>query len=150
VPFSKFADKGVVVLCKTSNPGSAELQDLMLENGRPLYLEVARRASTAWNSNGNLCLVVGATYPEQLARIRAETGPMPLLVPGIGAQGGDVGATLRAGLRADGWGLLINSSRAILYASGADDFAAAAGRAARDLKLECARWQALIAGEAQS
>lgn len=138
-PFSRSAHKGVIVLCKTSNPGSAELQDLVLQGGHPLYLEVARRAAQDWNRNNNLCLVVGATYPNELARIRAAVGDMPLLVPGIGAQGGDLVATLRAGLRADGWGLLINSSRGILYASRDADFAAAAARAARELSEACFR-----------
>lgn len=137
LPFTKHAGKGVIVLCKTSNPGSAELQDLVLDKGHPLYIEVARRASTEWNTNNNVALVVGATYPDELARIRKVTGDMPLLVPGIGAQGGDLAATLRAGLRKDGWGLLINSSRGILYASSGDDFARAAGLAACELKNSC-------------
>ena len=148
VPFTRHADKGVVVLCKTSNPGSAELQDLTLEKGHPLYIEVARQAASEWNSNENLALVVGATYPDELARIRAVIGDMPLLVPGIGAQGGDLEATLRAGLRADGWGLLINSSRGIIYASGEKDFAEAAGRATLEFKNACLALQAQISGEA--
>lgn len=148
LPFSKFAAKGVVVLCKTSNPGSSELQDLVLQSGQPLYMEVARKAATEWNGNGNLALVVGATYPEQLARIRQTIGGMPMLVPGIGAQGGDLGATLQAGLRPDGWGLLINSSRGIIYASDGPDFATAAGQAARELQEACHRWQDQIAGRA--
>lgn len=137
LPFTQFADKGVVVLCKTSNPGSAELQDLKMDTGNPLFLEVAERAAREWNGNNNLSLVVGATYPRELAAVRQCVGDMPLLVPGIGAQGGDLEATLRAGLRQDGWGLLINSSRGILYASGGDDFAEAAGNAARDLTQAC-------------
>lgn len=144
LPFTKFADKGVVVLCKTSNPGSAELQDLVLESGRPLFMEVARRATMEWNANRNLCLVTGATYPGQLAEIRSVIGDMPLLVPGIGAQGGDLAATLRAGLRPDGWGLLINSSRGIIFASGGEDFAEAAGKAARELKEACLTLQSEI------
>jgi orotidine-5'-phosphate decarboxylase len=137
VPFTKFADKGVVVLCKTSNPGSAELQDLKLETGHPLFLEVAGRAAREWNTHNNLSLVVGATYPRELAEVRQRVGDMPILVPGIGAQGGDLEATLKAGLRPDGWGLLINSSRGILYASSGADFAAAAGAAARELSDSC-------------
>jgi orotidine-5'-phosphate decarboxylase len=136
-PFTRWTAKGVVVLCKTSNPGSADLQDLVLASGDPLYLEVARKAAGEWNRNGNLCLVAGATYPDELARIRAVVGRMPLLVPGIGAQGGDLAATLRAGLREDGWGLLINSSRGIIHASSGDDFATAAADAARELKAAC-------------
>ena len=146
IPFSRHADKGVVVLCKTSNPGSSELQDLVLEGGDPLYLEVARKAAGDWNKNHNLALVVGATYPEQLARIRQAVGTMPLLVPGIGAQGGDLAATLKAGLRPDGWGLMINSSRGIIYASGGDDFADAAGQAARKLNEACLSLQETLRG----
>lgn len=136
-PFSGDPAYGVMVLCKTSNPGSAELQDLKLANGEPLFLEVARKAAADWNANRNLCLVVGATYPGELARIRHVAPEMPFLVPGIGAQGGDLEATLEAGLRRDGLGLLINSSRGILFASPGDDFAEAAGRAAADLKAAC-------------
>jgi orotidine-5'-phosphate decarboxylase len=136
-PFTRWAAKGVVVLCKTSNPGSADLQDLVLASGNPLYLEVARKAAAEWNRADNLCLVAGATYPDELARIRAVVGRMPLLVPGIGAQGGDLAATLRAGLREDGWGLLINSSRGIIHASSGDDFATAAAGAARELREAC-------------
>ena len=147
VPFSRHVEKGVIVLCKTSNPGSAELQDLALESGGPLYLEVARRAAKDWNSNDNLCLVVGATYPKELASIRRTVGEMPLLVPGIGAQGGDLEATLRSGLCKDGWGLLINSSRGIIYASQGDDFAEAAGSAASELQTACLGLQGSILKE---
>lgn len=140
-PFTDYRDRGVILLCKTSNPGSAELQDLDLANGLPLYLQVAEQASQSWNRHGNLALVVGATYPEPLARVRKIVGDMPVLVPGIGAQGGDLEATLRAGLRADGWGLLINSSRGILYASTGPDYAEAAARAAEDLRDACRRIQ---------
>jgi len=148
VPFSKDADRGVIVLCKTSNPGSSELQDLVLDSGDPLYLEVARKAARNWNANHNLALVVGATYPDQLARIRQEVGTMPLLVPGIGAQGGDLDATLKAGLRPDGWGLMINSSRGIIYASSGEDYAEAAGHAARKLNEACLELQEAVMGGA--
>ncbi len=144
VPFTRFAEKGVVVLCKTSNPGSAELQDLVLEKGHPLYMEIAHNAAARWNENNNLALVVGATYPDELARIRSVIGEIPLLVPGIGAQGGDLEATLKAGLCSDGWGLMINSSRGILYASTGDDFAEASGEAASELKSACAVIQGKI------
>lgn len=143
-PFSADPGHGVVVLCKTSNPGSAELQDLELASGQPLFLEVARKAATTWNHNRNLALVVGATYPAELARVRETAGDLPLLVPGIGAQGGDLEGTLRAGLRADGWGLLINSSRGIIHASSGPDFAHAAGKAAQVLKTACADLQARL------
>lgn len=137
VPFTRFADKGVIVLCKTSNPGSAELQDLILESGDPLYIEVARKAAASWNENGNLALVVGATYPGELQRIRQVIGDIPLLVPGIGAQGGNLAATLKAGLRQDGWGLMINSSRGIIHASSGADFDQAAAKAAAELCTAC-------------
>ena len=141
-PFTVHADRGAIVLCKTSNPGSRELQDLVLQSGRPLYLEVAHRAATVWNTRGNLALVVGATYPEELRAVRKEVGDMPLLIPGIGAQGGDLAATLEAGLRPDGWGVMINSSRGIIHASEGEDFAEAAGRAAARLDESCRIQQA--------
>ncbi|MDR2925209.1 MAG: orotidine 5'-phosphate decarboxylase, partial [Azoarcus sp.] len=101
--------------------------------GEKLYERVARLASGSWNANGNCALVVGATYPEELARVRALVGDMPLLVPGIGAQGGDIAATVSAGQTESGMGLMLNSSRAILYAGeGGEDFAAAARQAAQD------------------
>lgn len=134
-PYSSQADKGVVVLCKTSNAGSGELQNLKLDNGRTLFQEVAHKASTSWNTNNNLLLVVGATYPDELAQIRQIVGDMPLLIPGIGAQGGDVKATLKAGLRSDGKGLIISSSRGIIFAGkDKDNYAAAAEQACIELK----------------
>jgi orotidine-5'-phosphate decarboxylase len=134
-PYSKYSDKGVVVLCKTSNAGSGELQNLKLENGQRLYEKVAQNALENWNTNQNILLVVGATYPEELAQIRSIVGNMPLLIPGIGAQGGDVQATLKAGLRDDGKGLIISSSRGIIYASDQNQtFAKAAQDACIELK----------------
>ncbi len=134
-PYAKFKDKGVVVLCKTSNAGSGELQNLELSNGDTLFQLVAKKASQDWNENNNLLLVVGATYPEELAQIRQTVGEMPLLIPGIGAQGGDVKATLDAGLRADGKGLIISSSRGIIYAGDQkENFAQAAEQACVQLK----------------
>ncbi len=124
-PFLRHADKGVVVLCRTSNPGAADFQDLDV-GGRPLFEVVAENVATKWNGNGNCMLVVGATWPEQMARVRAIVGDMPFLVPGVGAQGGDVEKLVRAGRTADGTGLVINSSRGILYASKGMDFAEAA------------------------
>jgi orotidine-5'-phosphate decarboxylase len=135
-PYLERADRGVVVLCRTSNPGAADLQDLPVAGSdgsiRPLYQRVAEKAARDWNGHGNLALVVGATWPEQLGEVRAIVGgDVPLLVPGIGAQGGDLEAVLKHGLNAERSGLIISSSRAILYASGSDDFAEAAARAAR-------------------
>lgn len=128
-PFTRYADKGVVILCRTSNSGAADFQDLNV-NGEPLYLHVARKAAQDWNTNGNCALVVGATWPEQMRKVREVTGNMPFLVPGVGAQGGDVKALVNAGKTPDGTGLIINSSRAVLYASKGDDFAEAARKVA--------------------
>ncbi len=134
-PYTCYKDKGVVVLCKTSNAGSGELQNLTLDNGKTLFLTVADKASSDWNNNHNVLLVVGATYPAELAEIRATVGDMPLLIPGIGAQGGDVEATLKAGLRTDGKGLIISSSRGIIYAGDTvENFAQAAEQACIELK----------------
>jgi orotidine-5'-phosphate decarboxylase len=133
-PFLDRRDKGVVVLCRTSNLGAGELQDLEVK-GRPLYQHVAELVATTWNDHGNCALVVGATWPSQLAEVRAIVGDgMPLLVPGVGAQGGDVAAAVQHGRSRDGTGLLVSASRSILYASAGDDYAAAAARAAGELR----------------
>ena len=129
-PFLRHAERGVIVLCRTSNPGARDLQDLMVDGGaRRLYHVVAELAASQWNARGNCLLVVGATYPQELAEVRRIVGDMPLLVPGVGAQGGDVAAAVRNGQTAAGTGLLISSSRGILYASGGEDFAQAARQA---------------------
>ncbi|WP_186037333.1 orotidine-5'-phosphate decarboxylase [Burkholderia gladioli] len=129
-PYLAYEDKGVVVLCRTSNPGGSDLQFLET-GGRPLYQVVAELAATRWNAKtGQLSLVVGATFPKEIEIVRGIVGEMPLLIPGIGAQGGDVQATVAAGRTADG-GMMINSSRAILYASKDEDFAEAAARVAQ-------------------
>jgi orotidine-5'-phosphate decarboxylase len=133
-PFLRREDRGVVVLCRTSNPGARDLQDLEVAGGRRLYHAVAEMAATRWNSRGNCLLVVGATYPRELAEIRRIVGEMPLLVPGVGAQGGDVAQVVLNGQTADGTGLMVSSSRGILYASAGDDFAAAARSAAAALR----------------
>jgi orotidine-5'-phosphate decarboxylase len=132
-PFLDRADKGVILLCHTSNPGAADLQDLDV-GGKPLYQHVAQVIAREWNTHGNCALVTGATWPEQLAQVRALIGVMPLLVPGIGAQGGDVQAVVRHGRTPDGTGLMINSSRAILYAGSGEDFAQAARAATLELR----------------
>lgn len=132
-PYLEYADKGVILLCRTSNPGGSDLQFLDV-GGEKLYERVARLAANEWNASGNLGLVVGATFPEEIARVRSLTGDMPLLVPGIGAQGGDIAATVAAGRSRDSTGLMINSSRAILYAGEGEDFAAAARFAAQSTK----------------
>ncbi len=114
-PFLEYRQKGIFILCKTSNPGSADVQDVLLQDGRPLYEHVAQRVND-WDRYGNLGLVVGATFPLALTRLRQIAPQRWFLVPGLGAQGGELEATLRAGLRADGLGLLLNLSRAILAA----------------------------------
>jgi orotidine-5'-phosphate decarboxylase len=128
-PYLAWGGKGTILLCRTSNAGGADLQCLDV-GGEKLYERVARLAAGEWNASGNCALVVGATFPAELARVRALVGGMPLLVPGIGAQGGDVAATVAAGRTGDGHGLMISSSRAILYAGAGEDFAAAARQAA--------------------
>ena len=128
-PYLKHSGKGVIVLCRTSNPGGSDLQFLnVAPHGEPLYLHVAKLAAQQWNRSGHISLVVGATFPEEIAKVRAIVGDMPLLIPGIGAQGGDIDATVNAGKVAGkpGTGMIINSSRAILYASSGPDFAQAA------------------------
>ena len=128
-PYLKHTGKGVIVLCRTSNPGGSDLQFLNVSpDGQPLYLHVAKLAAQNWNSSGQIGLVVGATFPEEIAKVRAIVGEMPLLIPGIGAQGGDIEATVKAGAipNKPGTGMIINSSRAILYASSGSDFAEAA------------------------
>lgn len=142
-PYLRFPDKGAFLLCRTSNPGGDDLQNQRLASveGQPLlYEHVARLAQGPWNLNGQLGLVVGATYPAEIERVRAIAPQLPLLIPGVGAQGGDAVATVRAGWRPDA-PIVVNSSRAVLYASAGDDFADAARSAAmrtRD-QLEAAK-----------
>lgn len=120
---------GVIGLCRTSNPGAAELQSLQVD-GQPLYLHVADMVATRWQAIGDAAVVVGATAPTELAQVRARIDGLPILVPGIGAQGGDLAASVRNGVTADGTGLLVSTSRSVLYASAGPDFAEAARAAA--------------------
>ena len=139
-PFTRHPGKGVIVLCRTSNPGGDDLQSLTLEGGERLYERIARLAATDWNTSGELGLVVGATYPRELERVRALAPTLPLLIPGVGAQGGDAAATVRAAWRGRAAApgqpgqttgpIIVNSSRAILYAGQGADFALAARQAA--------------------
>jgi len=139
-PFLRHEGKGVILLCRTSNPGGDDLQNLSLEGGERLYERVARLAAGPWNRNGQIGLVVGATYPAEVARVRELAPTLPLLIPGVGAQGGDAAATVQAGwhgrVRPDGAGhdttgpIIVNSSRAVLYASAGADFAQAARQVA--------------------
>ena len=141
-PFLERADKGVFVLCRTSNVGGADLQALVVTGDgqqRPLYEAVAELARDRWNGHGNVGLVVGATFPGELARIRQMCPRLPFLLPGVGAQGGDVAAAVRNALDEDGAGFIINSSRQILYASSDRDYAQAARRAAEALRDEINR-----------
>ena len=136
-PYLAWPDKGVILLCRTSNPGGSDLQFLEVDTPRgrmKLFEYVARTVAEDWNASGNCGLVVGATFPAEIARVRELTGDMPLLVPGIGAQGGDIAATLAAGRTANGTGLMINSSRAVLYAGKGEDFADAARKVALDTR----------------
>jgi orotidine-5'-phosphate decarboxylase len=126
-PFLERTDKACIVLCRTSNPGAGELQDLLVD-GKPLWERIAERVANTWNAKGNCMLVVGATYPEEMRRIRSVAPEMTFLVPGIGAQGGDVAAVVEAGLDAYGKGLVISSSRGILFS----DDPSAAARELRD------------------
>jgi orotidine-5'-phosphate decarboxylase len=125
---------GVIALCRTSNPGGGDLQSLDV-GGRPLYVRVAEMVANDWAGHGECGLVVGATYPNELREVRDVVGDLPILVPGFGHQGGDARDAVAAGATADGRGLMISSSRAIIYASSGDDFAEAARQAALDARL---------------
>lgn len=136
-PFLEHVDKGIIVLCKTSNQGSAEFQNIVTADG-PLYIHVAKRVAHKWNENNNCALVIGATYIDELQAVREATPDIPLLIPGIGAQGGDLGATVRAGAR----NMIIAISRSIIYASQGPDFAEAARAEAQ--KYHSAIQEALV------
>ncbi len=150
-PFLDQKEKGIFVLCRTSNPGAGEFQDLVVEAKTPrhstgqvpeeLYKVVARQVADEWNANGNCGLVVGATYPEELKEVRAIVGAMPILVPGIGTQGGDVEKTIKAGITDKGDGIIINSSRGIIFASSDKDFADAAKVEAVKLREEINKYR---------
>ncbi len=140
-PYLQYQEKGTIILCRTSNPGGSDLQFLQVDNAGkpvPLYQHVARLVVEKWNKNGQCALVVGATFPQELAEVRNIIGDMPLLVPGIGAQGGNVQATVAAGRTQNGKGMMINSSRAILYAGIADNeaFAKASRKVAEQTRDE--------------
>lgn len=140
-PYLAYAKRGAFLLCRTSNPGGNDLQ--MLETGgRRLYERVAELAAGPWNSHGQLGLVVGATYPAELATVRRLAPELPLLVPGIGAQGGDIAASVQAGQTATGVGMVINSGREILYAGHDEDYAAAARAVALRTRDDINRYRA--------
>ena len=130
-PFLDRKEKGCIILCRTSNPEAPEFQDLTVKrNGieMPLWKYVAHQVAEVWNGNGNCCMVLGATYPEEMQEAGAIAGDMQFLIPGIGAQGGDVEKTVKAGKNSHGGGMIINSSRGIIFASNGADFAEAARR----------------------
>ena len=129
-PYLAYDGRGLILLCRTSNPGGSDLQDQQLASGERLYECVARLAAGPWNRSGRLGLVVGATFPAEIARVRALAPTLPLLIPGVGAQGGDADATVAAGWRSDGT-VIVNSARAVLYASSGEGFAEAARAVAR-------------------
>jgi orotidine-5'-phosphate decarboxylase len=134
-PFLSRTDKGSIILCRTSNPGAAEFQDL-ISDGQPLYEHVARAVSSTWNKNDNCLLVVGATYPEEMKKIRSIAPNILFLVPGVGAQGGDVKAIMDNGIDSLNQGMIISSSRGIIYASSGTNFAEAARSETTKLKDE--------------
>lgn len=134
-PFLERKDKGVIVLVRTSNKGAGEFQDLLVD-GEPLYINVAENVYNSWNYNENCAIVVGATYPDELKRIRAVIGDMPILIPGVGAQGGDLEASVKNGMDSSGEGLTINLSRGIIYANSGKNFAKAAAEVVRDLNVK--------------
>jgi len=139
-PFLDYKDKGTILLCRTSNPGAKDIQDLEV-NGQPVYEKVATMISQDWNTNNNCSIVVGATWPEQMKKLRSICGEMPFLVPGVGAQGGDIQALVKAGQTANGTGLMINSSRAVLYASSGTNFVQAARKVALDTRDEINKYR---------
>jgi orotidine-5'-phosphate decarboxylase len=139
-PFFEDPTKFVFVLCRNSNPGAAELQDILVKDGNePIWSVYAKKFAASWNVNGNCGVVAGATGPEELAQIRKIVGSMPILAPGIGAQGGDLAATVKAGVDDNMGSLLINSSRGIIFASDGDDFAEAAAEAASQTNMQIKR-----------
>lgn len=141
-PFLDRAEKGIIVLAKTSNPGAGEFQDLPVGPAQePLYQVVARHIAEQWNTNGNCGIVIGATYPQDLRKARAIVGDMPILIPGIGAQGGAVVETVAAGKDSKGQGMIINAARSIIFASHGSDFAQAARAATESLRDEINRYR---------
>lgn len=133
-PYLEWSDRGIIVLCRTSNPGGSDLQFIEDRDGTPLYLRVASMVAEKWDTNDQCGLVVGATFPQEIAKVRARVGDMPLLIPGIGAQGGSIPDTVKAGRDSRSTGMMINSSRAILYADSGENWREAAATAARETR----------------
>ncbi|MCP4675781.1 MAG: orotidine-5'-phosphate decarboxylase [Deltaproteobacteria bacterium] len=141
-PFVERKDKGIIVLCKTSNPTSSEIQDQTID-GKPLFLDLAERAVKEWNYNNNILFVVGATYPSQMKNIREIAPENTFLIPGIGTQGGSIKKVLENGLRSDGLGVIISASRSIIYASDKDNYYEYSAKIAKKYKLEIEKyWKA--------
>jgi orotidine-5'-phosphate decarboxylase len=143
-PFLQFRDKGTLILCRTSNPGAVDFQSLRCETEqglRPLFEIIAAKAEE-WNTSGNIGLVVGATYPQELKLIREQHPTLPLLIPGVGTQGGEMELVVRYGVNAAGEGAIINSSRQVLYASRGKDFAQAARKVASELREQINQYRA--------
>ena len=140
-PYMRYSGKGLILLCRTSNPGGSDLQAQRLQDGELLFERIARLAAGEWNRGGQLGLVVGATYPQEVARVRELAPTLPLLIPGIGVQGGDAEATVRAAWRGapTPGPIIVSSSRAVLYAGSGDDFASAARRVAIATRLQLQR-----------
>lgn len=139
-PFLEREDKGAVLMCRSSNPGGGEFQDLLVD-GEPLYKRVTRNILQSWNKNENCIILAGATYPEEMVEMRAMSGDTTFLVPGIGAQGGDVEKTVKAGKNSKGTGMLINSSRGIIFKSQGEDFAEKAREEAAKLRDEINKYR---------
>jgi orotidine-5'-phosphate decarboxylase len=139
-PFLDRKDKGSIILCRTSNPGAGEYQDLLVD-GKPLYQRVAEKVVAEWNKNENCALVVGATYPDEMKEVRVIAPQLPFLIPGIGAQGGEVESTVKAGVDKGGGRAIINSARGILFASIGEDFAEAARTEATKLQAEINKYR---------
>jgi orotidine-5'-phosphate decarboxylase len=139
-PFLNREDKGSIILCRTSNSGAGEFQDLIID-GKQLYLKVAEQVKNDWNKNNNCMLVVGATYPDEMKKIRAIVGDIPFLVPGVGAQGGDVEKTVKAGVDKNKRGMIISSSRGIIFASKGGDFAQRAKEETKKLRDEINKYR---------
>lgn len=133
-PFLNYKDKGCFVLCRTSNPGAKEFQDLSVDS-QPLYLKVAQKVAKEWNRNNNCGLVVGATFPEELKKVREVASDLPILVPGVGAQGGDLQTVLKNGWNKEGAGLLVNLSRSVIFASSEKDFSDAARKKISEIRV---------------
>ena len=140
-PFLQREDKAAIILCRTSNKGAGEFQDIVSKEGEMMYKIVAKKVTEEWNKLGNCMMVIGATYPEELAEVRKIAGDMTFLVPGVGAQGGDVEKTVKAGLNSEGAGMIINSSRGIIFASSDSDFAEVARQEAKKLKEEINKYR---------